>query len=1093
LFGLLLIFETHTAISEEHLNRNTILLAQSSQNTPVLEAAQLYQQGDQLFQQGTNESLRQAIQVWEQARQLSQAERNQKLEAAILHSTGSIYYRLHLWQQAFDHYRQALILWRKEGLRAEEANTLYWIGSIYRGQGHPQQALVYYEQALSLKQEINNPELESQILTAAGSAHADLQEWQPALDYFRQALPLWRIQGNWADVITTLRYIGEFHLSLGQYQSSLYYYKEALELSQEKQYWTGQADVLQDIAKLYTAKGEYQQALEYHDQTLKLCQEKGDWEQEARVLNNIGNLYSTQGGFQQALNVYYEALNLLQENHRQNGQILYNTVLEIARAYHSMGDDRRAIYYYLQLLPGLDIKEDIERIDNLEIIQFYAAVFKDMGDIYSTKDYQQALDSYDLALRGARTSQDQIIEATVLNSIANLYSNQKNYRQALEYYSQELHISQALEDRSVEAIALEGIGNVYLEQGDDKQALDYYKRSLYAWQLANNPAYQFITLHKIASIYYKQEKFEEALAKLDAAINIIEGYRVKFTGDDLRTSYFASVQHIYQLKCDILMQLGRDVEAFDTNESARARTLLELLTESKTDIRKNVAPKLVEQEHDLITQQEAQYNLLNTVQTESARRTIQTKLGEIFRELETLKIEIRRTSPAYANLKYPTPLTATEIQQQVLDDDTLLLKYSLGEKQSYLWIVPKQGTIASYPLHNRKDIETAAKTFKNIISNLSCEPNNPEPCVPLQAIRDGKALTSLILPPAAAQQIAGKKRLLIVGDGELQLIPFAALPDPNAPDDPTIPPEADYVPLVMAHEIINAPSASTIATLRQQMQQERQANQRPAQKAIAIIADPVFGTDDDRFQASHSLPSATQASAESAIESLPLSSQLDLSALESAQRSTTNTPFDSPVPLIPRLGKTEETAKQILKLVPDAAQKTAVFGFDANQDWVTGDRSHLSQYRQILFATHGIFDGQNPARSGIVLSLVDQQGKPRDGYLRLNEIFNLNLAADLVVLSACKSGQGENIRGEGLVGITRGFMYAGAERIVASLWNIDAGDPTDNFLTAYFQKMLSQSDAIAPTAAFHETQKEMFQKYKDPYYWAAFTLQGEWQ
>ncbi len=171
------------------------------------------------------------------------------------------------------------------------------------------------------------------------------------------------------------------------------------------------------------------------------------------------------------------------------------------------------------------------------------------------------------------------------------------------------------------------------------------------------------------------------------------------------------------------------------------------------------------------------------------------------------------------------------------------------------------------------------------------------------------------------------------------------------------------------------------------------------------------------------------------------------------------------------------------------AQQRSVLGFDANLQFATSPE--LSNYNIVHFATHGILNSEQPELSGIVLSLFDEQGKPQNGFLRLHEVFNLNLTADLVVLSACQTGLGKEIKGEGLVGLTRGFMYAGATRVLVSLWSVNDA-ATAEFMSKFYSFMLQ--DKLSPSSALNATQKYMQQhsKWSHPYYWAAFTLQGDW-
>ena len=193
--------------------------------------------------------------------------------------------------------------------------------------------------------------------------------------------------------------------------------------------------------------------------------------------------------------------------------------------------------------------------------------------------------------------------------------------------------------------------------------------------------------------------------------------------------------------------------------------------------------------------------------------------------------------------------------------------------------------------------------------------------------------------------------------------------------------------------------------------------------------------------------------------------------------------------VIPRLPFTRQEATRLLALTPKNLSFGAV-DFQASRRTVLG--GDLGRSRYIHFATHGLLDSERPGLSALVFSIVDQQGKPQDGFLRANEIYNLNLPADLVVLSACQTGLGKEIKGEGLVGLTRGFMYAGAARVVVSLWKVN-DKATADLMTKFYEKMLKQGQR--PAAALRAAQVEMWKQkqWQSPYYWAAFTMQGEWR
>jgi CHAT domain-containing protein len=310
----------------------------------------------------------------------------------------------------------------------------------------------------------------------------------------------------------------------------------------------------------------------------------------------------------------------------------------------------------------------------------------------------------------------------------------------------------------------------------------------------------------------------------------------------------------------------------------------------------------------------------------------------------------------------------------------------------------------------------------------------------------------MLLGPVADR--LDKKRLLIVADGALQYIPFGALP----------PPQKDYKShaLIIDYEIVNLPSASSLAMLRREF-----AGRQPAAGMVAILADPVLQSDDTRVR---------QAGAQAKTEAVAANGDL--------LRSATDVGIMS----FPRLQATRREAEAILALAAEGKNLKAL-DFEASR--ATAGSPDLADYRIVHFATHGLINNQRPQLSGIVLSLVDEQGRSQDGFLRAHDIYNLRFGADLIVLSACRTALGEEVKGEGLVGLTQAFMYAGAPRVVASLWNVQ-DRATAELMTRFYEKMLKEG--MPPAAALRAAQVSMLKqaRWKAPYYWAGFLLQGEW-
>jgi CHAT domain-containing protein len=487
--------------------------------------------------------------------------------------------------------------------------------------------------------------------------------------------------------------------------------------------------------------------------------------------------------------------------------------------------------------------------------------------------------------------------------------------------------------------------------------------------------------------------------------------------------------------------------AFEASERARARSLLDSLTEAGVDLRQGMDPDLVKREQVSKRAFDDWAERRGRLASAPGTKADTTALAEEYRDLERrydqVQAEIRSKSPRYAALAQPQPLGLREVQKQVLDPETLLLEYALGEERSYLWAVSSQDQ-TSYELPPRAEIERAAGSVYERLTarlNVSGDPRDRRERIERADAgywQEAGRLSEVLLGPVA-KRMAGK-RILVVPDGALQYLPFAALPVPGGGNEP--------VPMVVEHEIVSLPSASVLAVLRRETK-----GRTPPGKAVAVLADPVFEPDDPRLPA----------------------------ARGGAVRSGG--------PGFPRLAATRQEADAIVAV---AARGTTLRAIDFDASRATALSPELAQYRIVHFATHGVFDNETPGLSALILSMLDARGQPQDGFLRLHDIYGLRLPAELVVLSACSTALGKQVRGEGLVGIVRGFMYAGAKRVVASLWKVD-DEATGELMSRFYLEMLRENQS--PAAALRQAQLAVWRqnRWRPPFYWAAFVLQGEWR
>jgi len=605
----------------------------------------------------------------------------------------------------------------------------------------------------------------------------------------------------------------------------------------------------------------------------------------------------------------------------------------------------------------------------------------------------------------------------------------------------------------------------------------------------------------------KKEKLRiEALGAYAAAIESIEELRAgSLRADEARTTFLATTKDVFEEASSALAEMalmsarpggGRALQgqaldyatkAFEVSERSRARSLLDLLGETGINIREGVPPELLKLKQENLDQQAKVAELLSgIIVTDKAPKSVEALEKEALElQDEEISIEnkIRTASPRYRQLTSTQPLTLAQVQQQVLDEGTALLEYSLGGGVSYLWAVTKDSAWL-FKLPARSIIDAQVDALRRLIvppdpgrsileltsedrqRGLTIRRQDPSGSAGAFASASHKLYKSIVEPAAAL--IRGR-RLLIVPDGTLSFLPFEALL--------TAPGGTDYASLpylARTNETVYAPSASVVDAVRRQTS----SNAPSASAPILLIADPIFNMGDERAR---NLPLGSAANAAS--RGLFVTGAVaDVAGRE------------KPVPanfVINRLPGTREEADQIERTARAAGLRAEKW-LDLEASEANANERDLKPYRVLHIATHGLLDATHPQFSGVVLSLVgNKEGK--DGFLRTDEIFNLRLGSPLVMLSACQTGLGKERRGEGVMGLTRAFMYAGAPLVGVTLWSVD-DKPTADLMVDFYKNLLA-GDGGKPAAALRAARQNMIadRKYSAPFYWAPFVLIGDWR
>jgi CHAT domain-containing protein/tetratricopeptide (TPR) repeat protein len=768
------------------------------------------------------------------------------------------------------------------------------------------------------------------------------------------------------------------------------------------------AEIFAKLGGLQAEIGELRDAIESYQRALGLIRQFRDGGMEAQVLLHLGSLYRNMGDLIRAQASYLQALERFRNEGARAGEAM--TLSALGQCYLDTGEFQKALDALERaraLSTGLwdrhiqgSVAEGTGRVyaalgksDRArEYFLASLAAWRETGN--TSGEARVLLDLGGVDLLQGRTTEASIAygkalelwrkagsmqgEAASLLALAEIEFTRRP-QEALRLYQS----AEALfrENPRARARALCGMAALQSAAGNTQQSLELYREALRLEREVGDPSGQAQALLGMARAERRFGQIEQARAHLEEALALIEAQSATVANRDSRASFLSTQYDAYELYISILMQLDRRepgrgyaVQAFEASDRTRARSFLAQLHADR-----GAAPRHVQR-----------------------------------------------------------PMSLSMVQRQVLDADTVLLEYSLGEERSFLWAVTSS-SFSAFTLPARAEIENQARRAYDL---LSASNHRMAGATADLVLGD---LGRLLLGPVLDQ--LAYKRLAIVADGALQYIPFAVLPDPAHPE----------WRLVEEHEIVAIPSASVLAAQRQ-----APTARRPAPKMLALFADPVFTRDDERFSPTHGPEPSPR--------------------LADATR-------DPRLARLPRLRDSRIEAESILRLVPPAMRFEAL-GFEANRNSALD--ASLSQYRILHFATHSFVNSQHPELSGLVLSLFDPTGKPREGFLKAYEINDLSLPVDLVVLGACRTALGKDVRGEGLLGLTRAFLSVGARQVVSGLWGAsDRG--TAELMVRFYREMLSTG--LSPSAALRAAQISMLRdpQWASPYYWAGMVLQGDWR
>jgi CHAT domain-containing protein len=905
-------------------------------------------------------------------------------------------------------YRLTVVTWRQAtpADRLEvAAERAFDRGEALRRQGKPRAALAPYQAALAAWRALGAGGGQAEALYRLGWMHQDMGEPAPAVDLFHQALVAYAKSGIDAALQAELyNRLGRALLALYRFDEALDAHRKALAGFRRLADPQGIATSLNNEGSVYHWLGKNQLALEAYDAALALWgRRRATASERMKTLINQGDLLVRQEKLDEAAASYQEATAIAGRLGDRRGLARGAT----AEGYRlsAAGEPEAAIAALGQA----------------------AALHQQLHD---TAAYGKDL----LGIGRAHLKRQDLVRATAAFNQAREVFQQFGGRQGL-------------------AMCAMDLGTTLYDAGDLPRSLASYDEAGRQFAAIHDRQGVVSTDYGAARTLLRLGRLREARDRTERAVAGLEDLRGETASQSLRLSYFSSRQAYWDLYIEILMRLdaldrgaGYAAQAFAVSERRRSRALLDLVSGAASHAPPvGAASEAAHEERDL----EARLSGLAAKRQDLLeRKGGEASLPALDRLEQDLVVRLDRARAQAARLggaeAVPAPVAEVAAVQTLLAGDDVLLEYSLSEPASYVWAITR-AHCRVFRLAGRARIEAAARAAVAGVTRASRQAEDAWAASAAQ-------LSALVLAPLASE--LGQARLLLVADGALDYVPFAALPDPGAGGKARL--------LVERHEIVTVPSASVLAALR-----ERTRQRPPGVSGVAVLADPVFRADDPRVAGNSS----------AAAPRLPPPAAGDPSLLLRDVEAAAG---------LPRLAATHDEAAAIRLVGPPGT--VVEEGFAATREHVID--GSLRRFRYVHFATHSLIDVLHPDLSGMVLSLVDEHGRPRDGFLRLYEIYDLDLQAQLVVLSGCESGLGKPVAGEGLVGLSWGFLHAGSQGVLVSLWNVLDGSTAE--LMGRFYKALFSGHATIP-AALRQAQLSMLAepKWRAPYHWAGFVLTGD--
>lgn len=863
-----------------------------------------------------------------------------------------------------------------------------------------------YEEALTVARAISNRAAIADILASQGAYYLAVGDNARALELNEGALSIWEALGDKQKQGKVLTAIGVLLEERGEIERALDTHHHALALRRGTGDPIGEAVALNNLAKVHYEIGEYQEAVDYYGEALRLMERAGATEYRARILANAGAARRRLGDYRGALEQYRQARELAESV--SDPRTLDRLDNNVGVALHSMGrlDEARARFVSLVERPADEVVPNVR-----------ASALENLAEI-------------DLAL--ARGADKATREATA--------------RRALRLFAEAVDLYRGSDLVRGVTEAEVGMARAHLALGSPSTARAFLEGALERARATRDREGEERGLVLLSEVLGEEGQLEAAREVLGQGIRIAEDQASQLNSAESQASFEARRYQNRIAYVELLMRehnqspgLGRDLEALAYSEQARARRLVGELRAGRIRVRGDVDAELLRR-RDEISREIRFAAARERRMGESTSEAAADPIRSLESELERVEVEIGRQDPRHRALMGGQSVSLGEIRERVLSAGDLLVEIALGESRSYLWAVDGEG-FETHELPPKEAIEAEATRFyRALVAGQSACGNGA-------LSRASWVLANELLGPIA-HRLRDKRRLLVVADGFLHHIPFAALPVPGRRGvSQTVIDQCRL--LVEEMEVVSLPSASAVTRFP-----------RPRRRGhpwrVAVFADPVFARTDPRLGAREE-------------------------------------PSNQPPPTLngyPLVLQRVESTLQVASTLEELVGSDHVFvatGFDATREVALSGR--LSQYDLLHFGTHAVFDLEQPYRPLLILSMVDRRGQVIDGRIGLAEIFNLELDADLTVLGSCSTLLGQEIGGEGLLGLANGFLYAGSRAVVATLWDVDE-ESTAHLLQDFYRALIGQG--MRASAALRQSQLAQLRRAERaaPYYWAPFVILG---